>query len=190
MALAVGMLVSGMPYFCATIWNARGDCPQEVISQRQIRTDLLEHEGIKADRATIGKSLQVGVMRAFNARSKAEVQRALQVYSNLWPHPETRPELQEKIRQMGEIYARHPEHVPSIKQIKRDLAKQDIHVSRETLRECLRQGVARVVKLPSEVKRTYSQLWPSHEITRKMKESVRQMGEHYVPHPEEAKSIV
>ncbi len=45
--------------------------PEEVISQRQIRKDLIDHEGIKADRATISKCLQVGVMRAFNARSNA-----------------------------------------------------------------------------------------------------------------------
>ncbi len=163
--------------------------PTEVVSQKQIHKDLIDHEGIKADPATIRICLKVGVIRAFNAKTTAEVKRALQVYSNLWPHPETKPEIQEKVRQLGEYYTLHPEKVASIKQIKRDFAKQDIHVSLETIRVSLRQGVARVVKLPSEIKRTCSQLWPNHVITREMKETVRQMGEHYVRHPEEAKAI-
>ncbi len=52
--------------------------PEEVVSYRQIRKDLIDQEGIKPDRATIRKYLQESVKRTVGQA------RFNQVYEKLW----------------------------------------------------------------------------------------------------------
>lgn len=80
--------------------------------------ELIDLEGIKADRATIRKCLQEVVKRTVGQA------RFDQVYETLWQKREIKPDLQELIRQMDADFAIHPDHVQPIRKIQNDLKSQ------------------------------------------------------------------